>query len=264
MDKTLRELFEAAARDERGALLRHEMNESLADAFRSGGQLLWVGGYILGPDRNNEESPFEFGDDATVGLAVILQIAGELVSGATALLGTGNRYAAAALIRQVVEVEYLAWAFAEDEDEAKAWMRSSKEDRQKFWRPHHLRERAEGRFRGSDYGRHCGYGGHPSPEGISLLPDHSAPESLAPVWSCDLILHGLSVWHYTLVAVDKFGYQDQFADLDSAKVVSDAENRWRENDPLIGQLDTVLTSRPDSGWKPRRRSWIEALHPEDD
>lgn len=123
-----------------------------------------------------------------------MQIAGELMAGAIALLRDENRYAAAALVRQLVEVEYLAWAFAEDEEEAQQWMRSDKAERRKFWQPIRIRERAGGRFRGLDYAEHCGKGGHPSPEGIYLLPDHQAPEASAAFWWCDLAVHGDSVW----------------------------------------------------------------------
>lgn len=44
-------------------------------------------------------------------------------------------------MRQLVEVEYLTWAFAEDEDEAMRWMRSTKEERMRFWQPRHIRAR---------------------------------------------------------------------------------------------------------------------------
>jgi hypothetical protein len=66
------------------------------------------------------------------------------------LLDNGNLYAAAALLRQLVEVEYLAWAFAEDDEEAAAWLRSTKEERTKFWQPRltSLGKRSAGRFKG--------------------------------------------------------------------------------------------------------------------
>jgi hypothetical protein len=239
LDKTLREAFEEAGRDEAGVRTRREVNEAVAAAFRAGGQLLWVGGAMFGPDRAEKESPFDFGSDATVGLAAVLQIPGELVSGAVTLLAEDNRYAAAALLRQLVEVEYLAWAFAEDEEEAKTWMRSSKEERQQLWQPRHLRKRAGGRFRGSDYGQHCGRGGHPSPEGLTLLPDHSAPEVSAPIWWCDMAMHGLSVWKYTLEAADKLNETPALTSLDEAGALSKAEERWRSEDPLIALLDAA-------------------------
>jgi hypothetical protein len=78
---------------------------------------------MLGTDRRDGESPFGFGSDATVGLAIVAEIAAELISGTLTLLDQDGLYGAAALLRQLVEVEYLCWAFAEDEDEAKRWMR---------------------------------------------------------------------------------------------------------------------------------------------
>ena len=84
---------------------------SLTKALRDGGHALWIDGALIGPDRANGESPFGFGSDAVVGLASTLQIAGELMAGASLLFDDGNRFGAAALIRQLVEVEYLAWAF---------------------------------------------------------------------------------------------------------------------------------------------------------
>lgn len=239
MGDVLREKIEAVARDGHGVRLRSELGGELAAALRSAGRLMWVGGYMVGPDRPNGESPFDFGDDAVVGLSTVLLIASELVSGAVSLMAAGNRYAAAALVRQLVEVEYLAWAFAEDEEEARAWMRSSKAERQKIWQPRHLRERAVGRFRGSDYGEHCGRGGHPSPEGVVLLPEHSAPDSIGAIWAYDLLVHGLSVWEYSLEGAAKLGYGKELSALPEAKAVSVAEERWRGGDPLVAELPKV-------------------------
>jgi hypothetical protein len=128
---------------------------------------------MLGTDRRDGESPFGFGSDATVGLAIVAEIAAELISGTLTLLDQDGLYGAAALLRQLVEVEYLCWAFAEDEDEAKRWMRSDRDERLRTWQPKHLRERSGGRFRGTDYHGHCERGGHPTPEATTLLTAHS-------------------------------------------------------------------------------------------
>lgn len=50
--------------------------------FRELRKLLWPFGYMFGTDRRDGESPFGFGSDATVGLVVVVEIAGELLSGA--------------------------------------------------------------------------------------------------------------------------------------------------------------------------------------
>ncbi len=233
MDDGLRDALEAAARDEAGAEARKQFGECLSVTLRAGGQALWIGGAMIGPDRAEGQSPFDFGSDATVGLATVMQIAGELVSGAVLLLSEGNRYAAAALIRQLVEVKYLAWAFAEDEEEARDWMRSSRKERQRFWKPARIRERAGSRFRGVDYWEHCGKGGHPSPEGIYLLPDHYAPEASASFWWCDMAIHGHSVWRYALAAVKQLGQEDVLTSLNEANALQEAETRWRDEDPFI-------------------------------
>jgi|SRR5581483_1204959 len=93
-----------------------------------------------------------------------------MTTSAAVLLEQDNLYGAAALLRQLVEAEYLAWAFAEDRVEAAAWLRSTNEKRREMWQPKHLRERSGGRFRAIDYAHHCECGGHPTPSAKRLLP----------------------------------------------------------------------------------------------
>lgn len=57
---------EPAGRDARIAVVR-----SLADTLRPAGTLLWTFGYTIGNDRRDGESPFGFGSDAAVGLALL-------------------------------------------------------------------------------------------------------------------------------------------------------------------------------------------------
>jgi hypothetical protein len=105
----LKSLIARAEGDEVARACRENTCRTLAATFSAVGNLLWVGGYILGPDRASGASPFRFGSDASVGLGVVVQIAGELTAGAVSLLEQGNLYGATALVRQLVEVEYLAW-----------------------------------------------------------------------------------------------------------------------------------------------------------
>jgi hypothetical protein len=116
-------------------------------------------------------------------------------------------------------------------------MCSTKEERQRFWKPSHLRKRAQGRFRGTDCGEHCGKGGHPSPESIYLLPDHYAPEASAPVWWCDMVIHGHSVWRYALAAAERLDQGGLLVSLKEADALSEAGASWRRTDPLLCVLD---------------------------
>jgi hypothetical protein len=211
-----RVLIDDAAKDEAGRSSREEVCRTLARTFRTVGELLWVGGYIIGTDRRDGQSPFGFGSDATVGLALVAEIGGELLSGAVTLLEQGNVYGAEALLRQIVEVEYLSWAFAEDQDEAMLWLRATPHERQKMWRPARLRERSGGRFRSSDYHRHCEQGGHPTPEATLLLPAHSRKSWPELSW-LDLAIHGRSAWRYIADASHRLGYADQVGEVASTR-----------------------------------------------
>jgi hypothetical protein len=62
---------------------------------------------MIGPIAQRANHRFEFGSDATVGLATVLQNRGRAGRRLNYLFEEGNRYAAAALTRQLVEVEYL-------------------------------------------------------------------------------------------------------------------------------------------------------------
>jgi hypothetical protein len=217
--------------DARAQTSREAVCRALASGLRECGAALWVGGYIVGGDRVQGRSPFGYGSDASVGLALVAQSGGELTSGAVGLLDQGNLYSAAALIRQAVEVEYLAWAFAEDEEEARRWLRSRREDRLKMWQPRHLRERSKGLFSASDYGDHCEEGGHPTPESRRLLPDHSDQRPPSFLWF-ELARHGVGAWEHIVSAVRRNGWLGTVGGLASVLALTDAIQAWRREDGL--------------------------------
>jgi len=233
-EQELRAQFAEAEKDEAGRLAREEVCRRVGATLRDGGELLWVGGYALGTDRRDGRSPFGFGDDATVGLATVMQVGAELTQGAVALFDRGGLYAGAALVRQLVEVEYLAWAFAEDRVEAMDWLRSGKDERLARWQPGRIRKRSGGRFRASDYAGHCERGGHPTPRSKALLPGHSQSEPLA-MWWLDLAQHALSAWDYGLAASPKLDldYSDELAEVAARNDLPAVIAAWRERDPLL-------------------------------
>jgi hypothetical protein len=126
-------------------------------------------GHLFGDDRRANQSPFGHGCDSEVSISIILEIGASLIKGASLLISTKNLYGAAALSRQLVEVEYLIWAFSVDDSDAEKWIRSNKQERLKTFQPKHLREKSKGGFSNTDYGLHCEYGGHPTPDGQRLL-----------------------------------------------------------------------------------------------
>lgn len=237
--------------DDAAAARREALCRSLGSVLSKTGDVLWVGGYLLGPDRAAGSSPFGFGNDATVGLATVIQIAGQLIDGAIALLDRTNVYGAAALIRQLVEAEYLAWAFAEDEEQARTWLRATREERLKFWQPRDLRRRSGGRFRSTDYASHCERGGHPTPAAMRLLPDHGERDSVI-WWWVDLALHGVSTWKYVTAELHNIGWAEQLEhDIAGLKGLASEVEQWRRHEPLMALIGTVTpATRVSPGLRP--------------
>jgi len=238
-------LVEAAAAAEPQAAREH-VCDTIAEGFRQVGKMLWAGGYFIGADRRAGTSPLGFGDDATVGLAVVVQVAGELMAGAVTLLREGNIDAAAALVRQIVECEYLAWAFAEDEEEARAWMRSTRSERMGLWQPRRIRDRSAGRFRAVDYALHCERGGHPTPAAMTMLPVHSPSVPIGLAW-LDLAGHELSTWRYVSAVTSCHGWEKVGAVQDWSTLIAAAVDSWRAQDQLpelAAQNEDLWRKRP--------------------
>ncbi len=61
-------------------------------------------------------------------LATVLQMGSGLAKGSIAMLEANNWYAAVALSRQLVEVEYLVWLFGIEPNEPEAWLAATQKD----------------------------------------------------------------------------------------------------------------------------------------
>lgn len=225
MRRVTRDEWTDALHDDEAHEARQAFVRTTSDAVASAGQAL----SFLPPA------------DAVQGLAVVTQMGGALASGACVLLDAENAYSASALVRQLVEIEYLWSAFADDPDEAARWLRASKSQHEGRFRPAKLRERSGGRFRRGEYQSHCVRGGHPNPAGAVLLPD---PYGLSgarfdPVrmaWA-DLAQHLERGWDFLLEAcngVDRLGAVER----DAPKVREGWEG-WRACDPLSPRIAPV-------------------------
>lgn len=220
--------------------------ETIARALSRLGHVLWVTGYLIGSDRVSGASPFRFGDDRAVGVAIVAQMGGELASGAVSLLKATNQYAAAALTRQLVEVEYLACAFADQHDIAAEWLRADREERLKFWSPARLRERADSRFLKTDYWHHCEMGGHPATPGMQLLPGHVTMH-IAYLWT-DLAWHLVGIWNAVIESTERLLGRAPPAEWELPDVEG-AIDQWHETDGLsaaMRDLDAIFREDPDA------------------
>ena len=188
-----REAMAAAANDKNVSACRHELARFSSNQLQEAGNELHLIGHFIGPDRAQGNSPFGHGNDETVAVSVLLRVAGQLVSASADLFGDGRHYAAAALLRQMVEIEYLAWAFETRDGDAERWLRSDQQERQKFFTPAKLRAAAQGTFRGKDYGYHCELGGHPVPQAGILLGGDSA---IGQLLLSDMLGHVGRIWNH--------------------------------------------------------------------
>jgi len=120
-------------------------------------------------------------------VSMLLRMAGELTTASARMLSTGQYYAGAALLRQIVEIEYLTRTFKEKYRDPEKWLDSTFEERMATFTPAQLRRTAQGRFLSKDYCDHCEQGGHPVPKGIVLLGGSN--RGAAQVLLVDLITH---------------------------------------------------------------------------
>lgn len=238
-DEKLSIALYAAARNGEQQRIRREMCSALAVGFNEVGKSVRSVGSLISPQRVVGDPPLVNGDDALVALGFLAQAASSLIAGACTVHREGNLYAAAALNRQLVEVEYLSWAFSgEDFEEASRWLRSTKQERWDNWRPKRLVARSRGRFRGGDYQDHCDVGGHPTPFGLRALHRDDDDDLTRELIVAETATHGTSTWDYLLLAIvarcleQGLPYKEVVPG-DFAKQVGDMEGTWRRTEQLI-------------------------------
>jgi len=149
--------------------------------------------------------------------SMLLRMAGELAIASAKLLASGQHYAGAALLRQIVEIEYLTWTFKERYRNPEKWLQSTHEERMKDFSPAQLRKTSHGRFLSQDYQHHCEQGGHPVPRGAHLLGGEN--KGGAQLLLVDLLTH----WHFSTRARNRLqcgGVCPRLHDLRQHRVVA--------------------------------------------
>ena len=166
-------------------------------------------------------------------LSILLRMAGELTTSATKLFSTGSHYAGAALLRQLVEIEYLTWNFREKTRTPASWLDSSHEQRLKDFSPSALRKTSKGRFLLQDYQNHCEQGGHPVLRGAHLLGGDN--KDGVQVLIVDMITHVWRTWDQVNA------YSKTFPDIEPIFVAASSKiypvfRKWGEADPIYATM----------------------------
>jgi hypothetical protein len=208
------------------AALRESTCDVLAETLSATGAVLWAFGMAEQPRRS---------------IAVAIQMAGETARGAVSLLRDSNRYGAAALVRQVVEIEYLLCLFAIDQSEPLKWASMDLETVRKEYLPARMRERSGNRFRASEYSIHCQVGGHPRYAASYVLPEHLQPppssEQLvfATGW-VDLGQHLVQIWRWVEEILREYEFLSVGLAKSSLEKAKQAVGSWLNADVCAPRL----------------------------
>jgi hypothetical protein len=167
----------------------------------------------------------------------LVQVAGELSGSTVTLLDAQRTYGAAALVRQLVEVEYLAYCFSTDRALAAQWLTASQDDIRKWFQPAAMRKRSAGVFRDQEYWTHCELGGHPNPRAWVLLPGRTGAVDARWMW-LDLAQHLDRLWSFIVDAVAAVDLTSALAECTSS--VSESFAAWRETDILATRMPLSL------------------------
>jgi hypothetical protein len=151
------------------------------------------------------------------------------------MLSGNEHYAGAALLRQIVEIEYLTWTFKDGHESVTAWVTSTYKERMKAFSPNQLRANSKGRFLFKDYQNHCEQGGHPVPRGIPLLGGGNVGS--AQVLLVDLLTHCWRTWDQVHHWIMKLGKAEQIVEFPKVAVeISHRFNEWGKRDPLYALM----------------------------
>jgi hypothetical protein len=180
-------------------------------------------------------------EGARKALAVVAQMGAELALSASYLYELKRWYAGAALVRQLIEVEYLLFLFANDPNEPNRWLNATPEEARRTFSPANMRTRSDGRFSADEYSIHCELGGHPRLNAHLLLREHFTVTNRDPLeifdpavqW-VDLAQHVERMWGHYVTAVAMHSptnvYPERFSKI---QTLFDA---WRTSDPRPSQI----------------------------
>jgi|GEM_PF-1901313 len=184
------------------------------------------------------------------GASAVVEMAAELAAAVKYELEAERRYAAASLVRQLIEAEYLLRAFVDDISRAAEWYRASPDDIRKCFMPKTMRPL--GGFSDYEYWTHCDQGGHPAPQGARLLrfgvhaPLQEDTVITASMWG-DFAQHLGRVWWavHELLAT----HHARFATVRAQQIaqVDAIGTRWRDADPLSRPIDFALINEIAAG-----------------
>jgi hypothetical protein len=196
----------------------------------------WLGGGKVTDTDPQEEFGQAFSEFRAV--STVLCMAAELAEAAVEMAKKTRYYAVAAVIRQLIECEYLLTLFNDDLEHARCWRESTPDEVRRSFAPQTMR-RLTG-FADEEYWNHCSTGGHPAPKGARLLEKldparQSWPYSAAELL-IDLGLHLRRIWKALDALLMKHHARYGRVRADQRRQAEEAWSQWLQADPVVEAL----------------------------
>ena len=211
----------------------------------------WLGaGDVRDTAIGHQAEPDPVRHRSFVAVGLVAQITSELVSGAQLLFRNGNEYGASALVRQLIECEYLLRAFCLNFADAARWHDANDSERWDF-KPSKLRE--VGGFDRKEYANHCEAGGHPHPKGRQLLElprtvralqqaaagDARDLDTTRVLW-LDFAFHCDRTWRALAELLSAEHARFDRVRAEAIAAVAESHDAWQEADTLARHAGRVL------------------------
>jgi hypothetical protein len=195
---------------------------------------------------HNQVGGWIFRDERMLAFALLARLAAQLVEGIALTARAGITYSAGALLRQLIEVEYLMLLGNTDPPELARWYRATPEQLRKEFTPKKMRDASDGLFRDHEYRTHCEIGGHPHPRARTLLTAYENPISPLGMLLPDTVQHIRRLWTSTQLLLPQLPGGQDLLDT-SGNDLTVAIDAWTAAEhPLIVSFDGISHSAGDS------------------
>ncbi|MCR9113016.1 MAG: hypothetical protein NXH84_07085 [Rhodobacteraceae bacterium] len=178
--------------------------------------------------------------------SILSRLAADITVGFATLMRSGNEYSAAALLRQLVEFEYLFFVAYQDKSELGKWLGADGDTLRKQFTPQKMRKKSNGIFSDQEYWMHCDMGGHPNPKARAFLAGESNNMMMAAFLLPDGVHHFRRLWTSFKLLYPVL-LEDNKSQLEKLSLVTDAIETWKTKEhPLILSFDGMQHTRAKS------------------
>lgn len=172
--------------------------------------------------------PAAFSNDMRIrGLSVVVDICVDVLSSTILLYKNGRWYSGAALVRQLMETEYLLSLFAIDRETAATWLTAPQAELRKWWTPSAVRKILG--ISDHEYWSHCEMGGHPLPSAASLLDGQLVRMDRRLYW-IDLAEHATRIFNAVTKCLHTFEMTTPLEEVPWNQGLATVKE-WLSNDP---------------------------------